>query len=170
MKVWRAFRNMLCAAARDPLWALSAVPLNLFRAGKYVLGTVLAGGLVLFVLALAANWITGKLGFKGGSPVHIALTLVAVAVAALFVLRRATAPMIRHFGDLGGDSHGTARFATPAETKPLLQNRDGLLLGRDIKTGNLLRYDGPSHLLTTAPTRTGKGVGTAIPSNHIITR
>ncbi len=65
MKVWRAFRAMLGAAARDPLWALFAVPLNLFRAGKCVLSTILAGGLVLFVLTLVANWITGQLGFKG---------------------------------------------------------------------------------------------------------
>ncbi|MBR7559814.1 type IV secretory system conjugative DNA transfer family protein, partial [Mycobacterium tuberculosis] len=40
----------------------------------------------------------------------------------------------------------------------------GLLIGRDGKTGKLLRYDGPAHLLTMAPTRTGKGVGTIIPN------
>ncbi|HUW80690.1 MAG TPA: type IV secretory system conjugative DNA transfer family protein [Acidocella sp.] len=139
-------------------------------AAKYVLGTLLADDFVPFGLVLATNGITGKLGFKAGSPVHIALTLVAVAVAALFVLRRAAAPMIRHYGDPGGDTHGTARFATPTEIKPLLQYRNGLLLGRDIKTGKLLRYDGPSHLLTMAPTRTGKSVGTVIPNLLTVNR
>ncbi len=46
----------------------------------------------------------------------------------------------------------------------MLQNRDGVLIGRDAKTGKLLRYDGPAHLLTMAPTRSGKGVGTIIPN------
>ena len=34
----------------------------------------------------------------------------------------------------------------------------------DPKTGRPLRYAGPAHLLTIAPTRTGKGVGTIIPN------
>jgi type IV secretion system protein VirD4 len=38
------------------------------------------------------------------------------------------------------------------------------LVGRDRKSGKLLRYPGPAHLLTIAPTRSGKGVGTIIPN------
>jgi type IV secretion system protein VirD4 len=41
---------------------------------------------------------------------------------------------------------------------------DGLLIGRDPMTNTLLHNDGPAHLLTMAPTRTGKGVGTIIPN------
>ncbi len=164
MKRARPFRNMLRAVARDPAWALAAIPLNLFRGAKYVLGLILAGGFVLLVLSLVAGWITGKLGFKEGSPVHIVLVLIALAATAVFVLRRATAPMIRHFGDMGDDTHGTARFATPAETRPLTQQPGGLLIGRDLNTGKLLRYAGASHLMTMAPTRTGKGTGTLIPN------
>ncbi|PZR68211.1 MAG: conjugal transfer protein TraG, partial [Stutzerimonas stutzeri] len=33
-----------------------------------------------------------------------------------------------------------------------------------MESGKLLRYDGPAHLLTMAPTRSGKGVGTIIPN------
>ncbi|WP_407925269.1 type IV secretory system conjugative DNA transfer family protein [Paragemmobacter aquarius] len=62
-----------------------------------------------------------------------------------------------------GDSHGSARFASKAERK-VFQSEDGLLIGRDIGTGKLMRYDGPAHLLTLAPTRAGKGVGTVIPN------
>lgn len=62
-----------------------------------------------------------------------------------------------------GDSHGSARFASKAERKAF-QSEDGLLIGRDIQTGKLMRYDGPAHLLTLAPTRAGKGVGTVIPN------
>lgn len=62
-----------------------------------------------------------------------------------------------------GDSHGSARFATRKE-RVAFEGGDGLLIGRDLDTGNLLRYDGPAHLLTLAPTRAGKGVGTVIPN------
>ncbi|MFH5776941.1 type IV secretory system conjugative DNA transfer family protein [Paracoccus sp. NGMCC 1.201697] len=60
-------------------------------------------------------------------------------------------------------SHGSARFSSKAE-RAALQRGDGLLIGRDADSGRLLRYDGPAHLITLAPTRAGKGVGTIIPN------
>jgi type IV secretion system protein VirD4 len=67
------------------------------------------------------------------------------------------------FFGLTGDSHGSARFANRKELKKL-QREDGLLIGRNPHSGRLLRYDGPAHLITLAPTRAGKGVGTVIPN------
>ncbi len=67
-----------------------------------------------------------------------------------------------YFG-LTGDSHGSARFANRKELKKL-QREDGLLIGRNPHTGRLLHYDGPAHMITLAPTRAGKGVGTVIPN------
>lgn len=67
------------------------------------------------------------------------------------------------FFGLTGDSHGSARFASRKELKKF-QGSDGLLIGRNPGTGRLLRYDGPAHLITLAPTRAGKGVGTVIPN------
>ncbi|MEO0525215.1 MAG: type IV secretory system conjugative DNA transfer family protein [Pseudomonadota bacterium] len=67
------------------------------------------------------------------------------------------------FFGLTGDSHGSARFASRKELKRH-QSGDGLLIGRNPGTGQLLRYDGPAHLITLAPTRAGKGVGTVIPN------
>jgi type IV secretion system protein VirD4 len=61
------------------------------------------------------------------------------------------------------DSHGSARFADRKDLADL-EAPDGLLIGRNPHTGRLLRYDGPAHLLTLAPTRAGKGVGTVIPN------
>lgn len=66
-----------------------------------------------------------------------------------------------------GDTHGSARLATPKEIAATLAvgvEDDGLLIGRDPKTKKLLGYHGPAHLLTLAPTRAGKGVGTVIPN------
>lgn len=72
-----------------------------------------------------------------------------------------------YFG-LTGDSHGSARFANRKELKKLERDKGhedaGLLIGRNPHTGRLLRYDGPAHLITLAPTRAGKGVGTVIPN------
>lgn len=59
---------------------------------------------------------------------------------------------------------GSARWATDKDLKALSTKDDGLLIGRDPATARLLRYDGPAHLMTIAPTRTGKGVGTIIPN------
>ncbi|MEL6209187.1 MAG: type IV secretory system conjugative DNA transfer family protein, partial [Pseudomonadota bacterium] len=67
------------------------------------------------------------------------------------------------FFGLTGGSHGSARFANRKELKKH-QGGDGLLIGRNPGTGRLLRYDGPAHLITLAPTRAGKGVGTVIPN------
>ncbi|MFV1681981.1 type IV secretory system conjugative DNA transfer family protein [Phaeobacter sp. JH20_14] len=72
-----------------------------------------------------------------------------------------------YFG-LTGDSHGSARFANRKELKKLERGKGqedgGLLIGRNPHTGRLLRYDGSAHLITLAPTRAGKGVGTVIPN------
>ncbi|MCV6576744.1 MAG: type IV secretory system conjugative DNA transfer family protein [Cohaesibacter sp.] len=58
---------------------------------------------------------------------------------------------------------GSARFARNREIKKAgLLNREGLILGR--RKGEVLRYSGPGHLLTFAPTRSGKGAGGVIPN------
>ncbi|MEM1149369.1 MAG: type IV secretory system conjugative DNA transfer family protein [Pseudomonadota bacterium] len=69
------------------------------------------------------------------------------------------------FGGGAGDTHGSARFAGRREIAALRRSKTGLLIGRNPERPyDLLRYDGPGHLLTLAPTRSGKGVGTVIPN------
>jgi type IV secretion system protein VirD4 len=58
---------------------------------------------------------------------------------------------------------GSAQFGSRADVDRLAKNKGDLLIGRDTRN-RLLRYDGPAHLLTIAPTRSGKGVGTIIPN------
>ena len=98
-------------------------------------------------------------------PVLHGLVRVLTSLAILLVpLRALFQPMILRYGGPDAvDTHGSARFATDAEARDLTGNA-GLLIGRDRKTGKLLRYPGPAHLLTIAPTRSGKGVGTIIPN------
>ena len=163
MKAWIAFLNLLRAAARDPLWALLSIVLSPIRMGKYLFVLVLftAGGWSLLILL----WeIAGRaMNLPKGGAVHIAgVVLINILIAAV-AWRLLTAPLLRHFGDKADDTHGSARFASRSETVHLTKS-SGLLIGRDPKSGKPLRYDGPSHLLTMAPTRTGKGVGTIIPN------
>lgn len=58
---------------------------------------------------------------------------------------------------------GSARFGSKGDVDALATNGGDLIVGRS-GDGKLLRYDGPAHLLTIAPTRSGKGVGTIIPN------
>ena len=60
--------------------------------------------------------------------------------------------------------HGSARFATRKERAALQAAPEGLLIGRDPETGAMLTYDGPAHLMTLAPTRSGKGVSSLMPN------
>lgn len=156
---WRAFKNMMRAAIRDPAWALAAIVMSPIRLLKYLLGIgVFSVGVVMMLL-----WLEGHLPpflFK------IANNVIGILFAIL-LFRFIVNPMILHFGDdqEGADmTHGSARWANDKEVAPLTQGAGGLLIGRDPKSHKVLRYDGPAHLLTIAPTRTGKGVGTVIPN------
>lgn len=83
-----------------------------------------------------------------------ALLLLLAGVAALALRRRDRA----HRTTLRSTAHGTARWGEPA---PLLRPH-GLILGEH--HGQLLRFDGEAHLLTIAPTGSGKGVGAVFPN------
>ncbi len=161
---WAAFKNMLRAAARDPLWAFVALLSAPFRIWKPLLGALFILIMVLFVIGMGGRFFLENMGFGPGSVSFIALDLVTLLVLAAIAFRFITNPLILHFGDMEGETHGSARFATNKEVAPFTRADTGLLIGRDAKTKKPLRYDGPAHLLTMAPTRTGKGVGTIIPN------
>ena len=60
------------------------------------------------------------------------------------------------------DAHGSASFATSADIARAGLRAQGAIIGK--KGGRLLRFNRPGHLLTFAPTRSGKGVGVVIPN------
>jgi len=157
---WAAFKNMLRAAARDPVWAILAIITAPFRAGEYVV-KVGAGFLVIAAILYVVPALTIP---ESWTVARSAAVIVATVILVIFAFRLLTNPMIQHFADMSGETHGSARFATDKETAALTRAASGLLIGRDGKTQKLMRYDGPAHLLTMAPTRTGKGVGTIIPN------
>lgn len=158
-----AFKNMVRSAANDPIWAIVALCIAPFRAFKPVVGSIVLLGLVGMIVAVVGDLILAPFGLSKQAARSI-IGLVVIAVLLPLAFRLITNPMIHHFASLGGDTHGSARFATNKEVAPLARADTGLLIGRDAKTGKPLRYSGPAHLLTMAPTRTGKGVGTIIPN------
>lgn len=155
---------MLRAARQNPGWAIKAILLSPLWAPLYLFKTLLLMLLVMCLVGLAGAGILIGLHLghsqiaNAGLLILLAVTLLATMIWGL------TRPLLEHFGDRESGTHGTARFATEKETARLAQNKQGLLLGRDLNTGKLLRYTGLAHLLTMAPTRTGKGVGAIIPN------
>lgn len=164
MGIGRAARNLARTARANPMWALLGVLLAPFRFARHIIGVVLfalAVFLGLFALLWLAIWYfqidkNGAVAQLGMIGISSAVLLVMVWLLVL--------PLLRRFDyDDRADTHGSARFASAGEAQALNDDH-GLLIGRDVKTGKPMRHAGPAHLLTIAPTRTGKGVGTIIPN------
>ena len=163
-KVTQAFRNLLRQTRRNPGWAVKAFLLIPLWAPLYLLKTILWMILAMTLVGLAGAGVMTVFHLdhsKTANIIFIVVTVIALFVAMVWGLTR---PLLEYFGERESSTHGTARFATEKETARLAQNKHGLLLGRDLNSGKLLRYAGPAHLLTMAPTRSGKGVGTIIPN------
>ncbi|MGO8063778.1 type IV secretory system conjugative DNA transfer family protein [Rhizobium johnstonii] len=160
-----ALANMTRLAARDPLWAIVAlITFPLRYAKSFVMGA--AGYLfVVFTVNFGIDYLRRvPLGGHRGDVIWHIGDWVVMAFAVVLLIRLLSVPLITHFGTVSDDTHGSARFAGRREIAPLAKAGSGLLIGRAPGSGGLLRYDGPAHLLTMAPTRSGKGVGTIIPN------
>jgi type IV secretion system protein VirD4 len=84
----------------------------------------------------------------------VLLSASAMAYAALALGRR------RGRGMPPSTARGSATWASTRD----LRSPDGFLLGRDVVDDSLVRYSGDGHLLTVAPTRSGKGISCVIPT------
>ncbi len=128
--------------------------LLLLASGVAIVGFMLVRGLVLGEAVMTdPTSVAGRLGFS----------LAMLACWSLAVLFWANLHGFDRLFARRGNSHGSARFSSKKE-RAAFRKGDGLLIGRDPESGQLLRYDGPAHLLTLAPTRAGKGVGTIVPN------
>jgi type IV secretion system protein VirD4 len=134
-------------------WRLGAA--LLLAAIGFVLG-VLGGQVVLWLAVL----VTGR---EVPFVVHEAvLGLAGLGTAVLAFLGRLRGP---EPSDVMGSARWAGRRQVRAElaAPSLARDRAALLVGRGHR-GEILRYAGPAHLLTIAPTRSGKGVGTVLPN------
>ena len=160
-----AFGNMMRMAARDPLWAIVAlITFPLRYAKSFVMG---AFGylLVVFTVYFGIDYLRRVMlaGHRGDVIWHIGdWVVMAFAVAAHSIVVGSVDHAFWHCERRRHAWHGAV--CRPREIAPLTKAEGGLLIGRANNSGRLLRYSGPAHLLTMAPTRSGKGVGTIIPN------
>lgn len=162
----RAIRNVARIAREQPIWAITALVTSPVALIRHLFRVAILGLIVGIVLAAGMQYaLHSLLGLARDSHLYQTVMMLTFLVIILVPLRALLQPLILRYGGPDSDAtHGSARFASDRETRPLAQNGDGLLIGRDRKSGKPLRYAGPAHLLTIAPTRTGKGVGTIIPN------
>ena len=124
---WAAFKNMMRQAARDPLWAFVALLAAPFRIWKPLLGVLFILVMALFVIGFGGRFALEQIGIRAGSVPILLLDLVTLLVVAALAFRFLTNPLIIHFGDMEGETHGSARFATDKEMAPLARADTGLL-------------------------------------------
>jgi type IV secretion system protein VirD4 len=93
---------------------------------------------------------------QGASLAQESVRSFGVAFVGLLGITLAARP--RRTRTAPSDSHGSAHWGSGER----LSAASGLELGR--LRGRVLRYDGDGHVITIAPTRTGKGVSAVIPN------
>ena len=114
-------------------------------------GRTLFGALAAYVLvALGAS----AMHLRFGPPLELGSLCAGAAIGYLHGRRDRRAQV---------STHGSAKFGDERRERATLDRSNGLIVGR-AKRGWLMRYDGPGHLLTFAPTRSGKGVGVVLPN------
>lgn len=119
-----------------------------------------------------AVWVS-MWGVSGSSSIRQTVMLGGSGGLAVFGAIFLALSLTRRRGNAVSGLHGTAHWATRGEVEAsgLLAdaaNREGVYVGawQDGKGGPLhyLRHSGPEHVLTFAPTRSGKGVGLVLPT------
>lgn len=114
-----------------------------------------------FTIGLGSHWLMlDVFGVEPKLAGHLATAAFVVATPIL-----GFGPLLLWRGkEMVDVTHGSARFMTDTGVRELATGT-GLIVGReDRKSGRLIRYTGEAHLLTIAPTRSGKGVGAVIPN------
>jgi type IV secretion system protein VirD4 len=91
---------------------------------------------------------------RRAAPVLWSSFLLLAAAAAIALKRRDRARRVT----LRSTAHGSVRWGDPAS----LNRPTGLIVGEH--AGDLLRWDGEAHVLSIAPTGSGKGVGAVFPN------
>lgn len=136
------------------------MPIRLFQLAVLLALATIVGFLVTGVL----NWLIFETLAKAPLDDLRQLAVLVFTTGCLWALAGFAWAVRNGLIDLSNaTSHGSARFASKKELAAL-EKGDGLLIGRNPNTGRLLHYGGLAHLLTLAPTRAGKGVGTVIPN------
>lgn len=130
------------------------------------------------------EWVRLYGDIEGFGDVMAEAQVNGLGAAGIWVMAIA-AGMVKSGRRKATNSHGTAKWGKGKEYKPSHRNRlavkrtlecggetsdkpeswtDGLIIGRDPETGELMWSEKFAHVFTVAPTRTGKGTGSVIPN------
>jgi type IV secretory pathway TraG/TraD family ATPase VirD4 len=115
-----------------------------FRIWKPLLGLLFLLVIVLFVVGFGGRFALERIGFRVGSVPVLLLDLVTLLVLLALAFRFLTNPLIIHFGDMDGETHGSARFATDKETAALghlapVERAMGLMAGYGVQLWPILQ-------------------------------
>lgn len=107
----------------------------------------------------AVFWLLAYLSFSFPFGYHFALLLIPTLAGFVVYVALTLHPE-------NGTAHGSAKFQSEADLSRWAASSkcNGVLLGKDPQTQKPLKYLGDAHLLTVAPTRSGKGVSAIIPN------
>ena len=133
------------------LWLRTGLFLSAIALASLSLGPFYSPHLIVVWHSKSAQFVAdAAAGFRGG---WLVLGITAICVSA------AISQAWRGTGQaLPSTSHGSAAWGTGDD----LAQQQGLIIGRLRKC--LLRFEGEGHVLTVAPTRSGKGVSCVIPN------
>ncbi len=126
----RAIRNLARIARHNPIWAITALTLSPIALIRHLLGVIILFLIIGLVLLGGGQFVLHSLlGLPRDSHIYQLGMMLVVVIVILVGLRALFQPLIlRYGGPAGDDTHGSARFATDRETRPLAQS-DGLLIG-----------------------------------------
>lgn len=107
----------------------------------------------------------GKLFGRCAMPDFVGpLILIGVIVLIVFLCRDDRAARIREQMEFSPSPvHGTARFASDDDLEDGGMFGEGIRLGYSQESGTVIRHGGPGHLLTVAPSRSGKARDVLVP-------
>lgn len=116
---WAALKNMIRAAARDPLWASLALLSAPFRYGVAVFKVSIFYVLVVVFVAFMLQYGLKAIGAENIGALWMIGNLLMTAFALMFLFRLVTNPLIVHFGDMTGDTHTDRRgLRRPGKSLP----------------------------------------------------
>ena len=132
--------------------------------------SVVAAIALAFGIATLIHWLLHLAGRPAQVTNHVAYAVFNVAVPVVWIGLAAGTAIWRARRFTAATTFGSARWMDLRSVRRMTRGT-GLVIGRENRRrGRLLRYGGPAHLITLAPTRTGKGVGTIIPNLLLVDR
>ena len=132
--------------------------------------SIVAALALAFGIASLVHWLLRLAGRPAQVTNHVAYDVFNVAAPVVWIMLVAGTAIRQARRTRSATTFGSARWMDRHSVRRMTRGT-GLVIGReDRRGGRLLRYDGPAHLVTLAPTRTGKGVGTIIPNLLLVDR